>query len=117
MVKIGLLSDTHAWWDDRYEKYFAECDEIWHAGDIGSVQVAELVRSLETFGRYTEHRRSRVTDSLSSAPTFQHRKYRYMDNTHRGLSGPICTRSDPGNIHTPSPIIHIGSLAYLESSL
>ena len=36
MVKIGLLSDTHAWWDDRYEKYFAECDEIWHAGDIGS---------------------------------------------------------------------------------
>lgn len=21
MVKIGLLSDTHAWWDDRYEKY------------------------------------------------------------------------------------------------
>ena len=32
MVKIGLLSDTHAWWDNRYEKYFAECDEIWHAG-------------------------------------------------------------------------------------
>ena len=28
MVKIGLLSDTHAWWDDRYEKYFVECDEI-----------------------------------------------------------------------------------------
>ena len=34
MVKIGLLSDTHAWWDDRYEKNFAACDEIWHAGDI-----------------------------------------------------------------------------------
>ena len=112
MVKIGLLSDTHAWWDDRYEKYFAECDEIWHAGDIGPV------RSLETIsGGIREHRRSRVTDSLSSAPTFQHRKYRYMDNTHRRLSGPICTRSDPGNIHTPTPIIHIGSLAYLESSL
>ena len=36
MLKIGLLSDTHAWWDDKYMEYFSECDEIWHAGDIGS---------------------------------------------------------------------------------
>lgn len=34
MKRIGLLSDTHAWWDDRYLKYFADCDEIWHAGDV-----------------------------------------------------------------------------------
>ena len=50
MVKIGLLSDTHAWWDDRYEKYFAECDEIWHAGDIGSVQVADRFEALKSYG-------------------------------------------------------------------
>ena len=31
MLKIGLLSDTHAWWDDKYAEYFADCDEIWHA--------------------------------------------------------------------------------------
>lgn len=41
MKRIGLLSDTHAWWDDRYLQYFAECDEIWHAGDIGSMEVAQ----------------------------------------------------------------------------
>ena len=41
MKRIGLLSDTHAYWDDRYLTYFEECDEIWHAGDIGSVEVAE----------------------------------------------------------------------------
>lgn len=41
MTKIGLLSDTHACWDDRYLKYFADCDEIWHAGDFGSVEVAD----------------------------------------------------------------------------
>ncbi|MDR1646239.1 MAG: metallophosphatase family protein [Tannerellaceae bacterium] len=40
MVKIGLLSDTHGYWDDRYKEYFSSCDEIWHAGDIGSVEVA-----------------------------------------------------------------------------
>ncbi|MEG1615907.1 MAG: metallophosphoesterase family protein [Bacteroidales bacterium] len=41
MLKIGLLSDTHGWWDERYLKYFADCDEIWHAGDIGSIEVAD----------------------------------------------------------------------------
>lgn len=41
MTKIGLLSDTHAWWDDRYAHYFSECDEVWHAGDIGSAEVAD----------------------------------------------------------------------------
>lgn len=35
MKRIGLLSDTHSWWDDRYLMHFADCDEIWHAGDIG----------------------------------------------------------------------------------
>ena len=44
MKKIGLLSDTHGYWDDKYATYFADCDEIWHAGDIGS---EEVLRNLE----------------------------------------------------------------------
>ena len=40
MKRIGLLSDTHAYWDDRYLEYFEQCDEIWHAGDIGSLELA-----------------------------------------------------------------------------
>ena len=60
MVKIGLLSDTHAWWDERYEKYFAECDEIWHAGDIGSVELADRFEALKPFravyGNIDDHR-------------------------------------------------------------
>lgn len=36
MLKVGLLSDTHGYWDEKYIKYFDICDEIWHAGDIGS---------------------------------------------------------------------------------
>lgn len=46
MTRIGLLSDTHAYWDEKYREYFSSCDEIWHAGDIGSdalaAQLAEL---------------------------------------------------------------------------
>lgn len=41
MIRIGLLSDTHAWWDDKYLQYFESCDEIWHVGDFGSVEVAD----------------------------------------------------------------------------
>ena len=36
MKRIGLLSDTHSCWDDKYLLHFADCDEIWQAGDIGS---------------------------------------------------------------------------------
>ena len=39
MKRIGILSDTHGYWDDRYAQYFAECDEIWHAGDIGDIAI------------------------------------------------------------------------------
>ena len=41
MKRIGILSDTHAWWDDRFVTYFRGCDEIWHAGDIGSEEVLD----------------------------------------------------------------------------
>ncbi len=48
MLKIGLLSDTHGYWDDRYMSYFVSCDEIWHAGDIGSPEVLEKLRQIKT---------------------------------------------------------------------
>jgi putative phosphoesterase len=35
MVRVGLLSDTHGYLDDAILRYLSECDEIWHAGDIG----------------------------------------------------------------------------------
>jgi putative phosphoesterase len=47
MKKIGLLSDTHGYWDDKYVKYFTPCDEIWHAGDIGSLAVATNLAAIK----------------------------------------------------------------------
>ena len=48
MKKIGIISDTHAYWDDKYLHYFEPCDEIWHAGDIGSMEVAERLAEFRT---------------------------------------------------------------------
>lgn len=44
MKRIGILSDTHSCWDDRYALHFKKCDEIWHAGDVGDIDV---IRRLE----------------------------------------------------------------------
>jgi putative phosphoesterase len=45
MTRIGLLSDTHGWLDPTLEKHFAQCDEIWHAGDIGSLETLHTLHS------------------------------------------------------------------------
>lgn len=47
MLKVGLISDTHSWLDPEVFKYFADCDEIWHMGDIGSVQIIEQLQELK----------------------------------------------------------------------
>lgn len=49
MKKIGLLSDTHSHWDEKYVVYFNECDEIWHAGDIGSMKIAQKFETFKPF--------------------------------------------------------------------
>ncbi|MBQ8098378.1 MAG: metallophosphoesterase family protein [Bacteroidaceae bacterium] len=46
MTRIGLLSDTHAFWDERYAQHFADVDQIWHAGDIGSMEVARKLAEI-----------------------------------------------------------------------
>lgn len=49
MKKIGLLSDTHGYWDEKFTNYFSSCDEIWHAGDIGSEKIANQFETFKTF--------------------------------------------------------------------
>lgn len=49
MKRIGLLSDTHNYWDEKYITYFESCDEIWHAGDIGSLDLANKFEAIKPF--------------------------------------------------------------------
>jgi len=44
MPIIGLLSDTHGYLHPKVTEFFAGCDEIWHAGDIGNVETATDIR-------------------------------------------------------------------------
>ncbi len=47
MKKIGLLSDTHGFLDENIFKYFENVDEVWHAGDIGSMEVVEQLENFK----------------------------------------------------------------------
>lgn len=41
MKRIGLISDTHHYLDPAVFEHFKNCDEIWHAGDFGSIKIAD----------------------------------------------------------------------------
>jgi putative phosphoesterase len=47
MLKIGLLSDTHGFIDPAVYKHFGQCDEIWHAGDIGKIEVLDELQKFK----------------------------------------------------------------------
>lgn len=49
MKKIGLLSDTHSHLDEQIFDFFEGCDEIWHAGDIGDLTVADRLEAFRPF--------------------------------------------------------------------
>lgn len=46
MKKIGIISDTHGFWDKAFKRYFSECDEIWHAGDIGHLNITDQLKEI-----------------------------------------------------------------------
>ena len=43
MTKIGILSDTHSFIDDKLFNFFKDCDLVFHAGDIGETQVYDKI--------------------------------------------------------------------------
>ena len=47
MKKILLLSDTHSYIDDQILKFVKQADEVWHAGDIGSIDVTDTIQKLK----------------------------------------------------------------------
>jgi len=46
MTRIGLLSDTHGYLDDSVAEHFSTCDEIWHGGDWGTLEVVDKLKEL-----------------------------------------------------------------------
>ena len=47
MKRIGLISDTHGTVHPRVSDFFKDCDEIWHAGDIGNIETADEIAKIK----------------------------------------------------------------------
>ncbi len=47
MKRIGIISDTHGIFDEPLKQFFKEVDEIWHAGDIGSLELADRISAFK----------------------------------------------------------------------
>jgi hypothetical protein len=47
MKKILLLSDTHSYVDNQILKFVKQADEVWHAGDIGTIEVIDTIKTLK----------------------------------------------------------------------
>lgn len=59
-MKIGLLSDTHGYMGEEILDILKECDEVWHAGDIGSMEVLTTLEAIgpvrAVYGNIDDHR-------------------------------------------------------------
>lgn len=47
MKRIGVISDTHGTFDDMLKRFLEEVDEIWHAGDFGSLETADAIAAFK----------------------------------------------------------------------
>tara|TARA_X000000368_G_scaffold65394_1_gene46706 strand:+ start:47 stop:538 length:492 start_codon:yes stop_codon:yes gene_type:complete len=60
MKSIALLSDTHSVLDERFIRYLKNSDEIWHAGDIGSLEIYDKLKTLSNvravYGNIDNHK-------------------------------------------------------------
>jgi putative phosphoesterase len=46
-MKIGLLSDTHSYLDPAIFTHFKDCDEVWHAGDVGDESILDALEAFK----------------------------------------------------------------------
>jgi putative phosphoesterase len=47
MTRIGIISDTHNYLDEKVFDYFKDVDMIWHAGDIGTQEVTDKLKAFK----------------------------------------------------------------------
>ena len=118
MTRIGLLSDTHAYWDEKYLEYFEPCDEIWHAGDIGSLEVAEKLAAFRPLRAvYGNIDGQEIRKLFPQVNRFTVDGAEVLIKTHRRLSGKVrsfhCRKPDDAAAET----LYQRALSYIKGEI
>ena len=121
MKKILVLSDTHGYIDDRIEEYAKNSDEIWHAGDFGSLEVLKKLEKISFFrGVYGNIDNHFLRRSLSEFEIFEVEKLKvlliHIAGSSKNLSFKVKSLI---NTHKPHVLVcghsHILKIEYLKS--
>ena len=120
MKKILVLSDTHGYIDDRIEEYARNSDEVWHAGDFGSLEVLKKLEKISflrgVYGNIDNHL---IRRDLSEFEIFEICKLKvlmiHIAGNSKNLSS---TTTDLINFHRPNILVcghsHILKIEYLK---
>lgn len=78
-MRVGLLSDTHGYFDQKIYNYFEQVDEIWHAGDIGDITVLEkLTHFKKTRAVYGNIDGKPIRQSIPEVQIFSHDQFKIL---------------------------------------
>ena len=97
MKRIGIISDTHGTFDDTLREFLKDVDEIWHAGDIGSLELADTIASFKPLRAVTtraQRQRYRRCIPNSSSPGI---RISSRWSTIRFTTCCMSTRAQPAN--------------------
>lgn len=91
MIKIGLISDTHNYLDPQVFDYFEGCDEIWHAGDFGTLKIAqELEKIAPLIGVYGNIDGQDIRDEYPLHQRFEREGIDFWMTHIGGIPGRYC---------------------------
>ena len=89
MKRIGIISDTHGTFDDTLREFLKDVDEIWHAGDIGSIELADRIAAFVS----QTSLRSRRSASMTAASSPSVSLTRARPVPRRPMRSPICSNA------------------------
>ncbi|MFN4314912.1 MAG: metallophosphoesterase family protein [Chitinophagaceae bacterium] len=112
-TRIGLISDTHHFLDQSVFKHFEPCDEIWHAGDFGTIELAnELSRFRPLKGVYGNIDGKDIRSIYPEQLTFTCQNVKVMMR-HIGGYPPRYNPETRRQLHTQQPTLFISGHSHI----
>lgn len=113
MKRIGLISDTHNLFDDKLRSFLDSTDEIWHAGDIGSLELADRIAAFKplraVYGNIDD---ARVRSAYNRTAVFDVEGFRVL-MTHIGGYPSHYDRTALEHIYQTRPQIFIAGHSHI----
>jgi putative phosphoesterase len=111
-MKVGVISDTHSFFDSKLKRFLENVDEIWHAGDIGSLHIADEIASFKPL--YAVHGNIDDAETRMVYPKFLEIRRENLDIIISHITGyPGKYSSDSANFLKKRPKVLVGGHSHI----